>query len=73
VHRVIAEGDLVAVHSNYETWNTTRVDIFRLNDAGKIIQHWDVLQQVPETTAGGNDMFPSWRSPTVAELLFASR
>jgi predicted SnoaL-like aldol condensation-catalyzing enzyme len=36
VHRVIAEGDLVAVHSNYETWNTAPVDIF-LNDAGKII------------------------------------
>jgi predicted SnoaL-like aldol condensation-catalyzing enzyme len=61
------------VHSNYETWNTARVDIFRLNDAGKIIEHWDVLQQVPETTASGNDMFPSWRNPTLAELLFASR
>jgi predicted SnoaL-like aldol condensation-catalyzing enzyme len=59
---VIAEGDLVAVHSNYETWNTARVDIF-LNDAGKIIEHWDLLQQVPETTASGNAMFPSWRKP----------
>lgn len=29
----------------------------RLNDEGKIIEHWDVLQQVPETTASGNDMF----------------
>jgi predicted SnoaL-like aldol condensation-catalyzing enzyme len=57
VHRVIAEGDLVAVHSNYETWNTAGVDIFRLNDEGKIIEHWDVLQQVPETTASGNAMF----------------
>lgn len=57
VHRVIAEGDLVAVHAHYKTWNMAGVDIFRLDDAGKIIEHWDVLQQVPETTASGNDMF----------------
>ena len=56
VHRVIAEGDLVAVHSHYKTWNMAGVDIFRLDDDG-IIEHWDVLQQVPETTASGNDMF----------------
>lgn len=57
VHRVIAEGDLVAVHSHYKTWNMAGVDIFRIDDDGKIIEHWDVLQQVPETTASGNDMF----------------
>jgi predicted SnoaL-like aldol condensation-catalyzing enzyme len=57
VHRVIAEGDLVAVHSHYKNFNTAAVDIFRFNDDGKIIEHWDVLQPVPETTASGNDMF----------------
>ena len=57
VHRVIADGDLVAVHSNYKTWNSAGVDIFRFNDDGKIIEHWDVLQPVPEITASGNDMF----------------
>jgi predicted SnoaL-like aldol condensation-catalyzing enzyme len=57
VHRVIAEGDLVAVHSNYKTFNMAVVDIFRLNDDAKIIEHWDVLQPIPETTASGNDMF----------------
>ncbi len=57
VHRVIAEGDLVAVHSNSKPWNMASVDIFRLDDDGKIVEHWDVLQQVPETTASGNDMF----------------
>ena len=57
VHRVIAEGDLVAVHANYKTFNMAGVDIFRLNDDGKIIEHWDVLQPIPETTASGNDMF----------------
>ena len=57
VRRLIAEGDLVAVHSNYKTWNMAGVAIYRLNDDGKIMEHWDVLQQVPETTASGNDMF----------------
>ena len=57
IHRVIAEGDLVAVHSNLKTWNMAGLDIFRFNDHGKIIEHWDVLQQVPGTTASGNDMF----------------
>ena len=57
VHRVIAEGDLVAVHSHYKTFNSASVDLFRLNDDAKIIEHWDVLQEVPDTTASGHDMF----------------
>jgi predicted SnoaL-like aldol condensation-catalyzing enzyme len=57
VHRVIADGDLVAVHANYKTFNMAGVDIFRLNDDGKIIEHWDVLQPIPDATASGNDMF----------------
>ena len=57
VHRVIAEGDFVAVHSHFRTFNSAGVDIFRFNDDGKIIEHWDVLQEVPETTVSGNDMF----------------
>lgn len=57
VHRVVAEGDIVVVHTNYKTWNMAGVDIFRVNDAGKIVEHWDVLQTIPETTASGNDLF----------------
>ena len=57
VHRVVAEGDFVVVHSNYRTWNMAGVDIFRVGSDGKIVEHWDVLQPVPETTASGNDMF----------------
>jgi predicted SnoaL-like aldol condensation-catalyzing enzyme len=57
VHRVIAEGDLVAAHSHYKTFNMAGVDIWRFGADGKAIEHWDVLQAVPETTASGNDMF----------------
>jgi predicted SnoaL-like aldol condensation-catalyzing enzyme len=57
VHRVIAEGDLVAAHVHYKTFNMAAVDIWRFDEDGKMIEHWDVLQQVPETTASGNDMF----------------
>jgi predicted SnoaL-like aldol condensation-catalyzing enzyme len=57
VYRVIAEGDLVVAHSRYKTWNMAGVDIWRFDDDGKMIEHWDVLQQVPKTTASGNDMF----------------
>jgi predicted SnoaL-like aldol condensation-catalyzing enzyme len=57
VHRVIAEGDLVAVHSNYKTFNMAGVDIFRVGPEGRIVEHWDVLQAIPESTASGNDMF----------------
>ena len=57
VHRVIAKGDLVAVHAHYKNWNMAAVDIFRLNDDAMIIEHWDVLQEVPAETASGNDMF----------------
>jgi predicted SnoaL-like aldol condensation-catalyzing enzyme len=57
VYRVIAEGDFVVAHSYYKTWNTAGVDIWRFNDEGKMIEHWDVLQEVPEATASGNDMF----------------
>jgi predicted SnoaL-like aldol condensation-catalyzing enzyme len=57
VYRVIAEGDLVAAHVHYKTFDMAAVDIWRFDEDGKMIEHWDVLQQVPETTASGNDMF----------------
>jgi predicted SnoaL-like aldol condensation-catalyzing enzyme len=56
VHRVIAEGDFVVAHSYVKALDSVVIDIFRLNDDGKMIEHWDVVQPVPETTASGNDM-----------------
>jgi predicted SnoaL-like aldol condensation-catalyzing enzyme len=56
VNRIIAENDLVVVHSLMQTEHgkgTAVVDIFRLED-DKIVEHWDMIHDVPETTKNGN-------------------
>ena len=57
VHRIAAEGDLVFIHSNFKTWNVAGVDIFRVGDDGKLVEHWDVQNPVPDKTVSGNDVF----------------
>jgi predicted SnoaL-like aldol condensation-catalyzing enzyme len=70
VARVLAEGDMVLVHGNVVNQPGTRgialVDMFRIQD-GMIAEHWDILQDVPETTANGNDMFGTVSEPRTNE------
>ncbi|WP_171177635.1 nuclear transport factor 2 family protein [Ruegeria sp. HKCCD8929] len=60
-HRVIAEGDLVVLHNTYENADAfgasslAAFDVFRVKD-GKVAEHWDNLQPVPDTTVSGRGM-----------------
>jgi predicted SnoaL-like aldol condensation-catalyzing enzyme len=60
IKRVIAEGDMVVAHNLVTTSPESRglagIDIFRM-ERGKIVEHWDTRQPVPETAANDNTMF----------------
>ncbi|MET7730328.1 nuclear transport factor 2 family protein [Streptomyces sp. NPDC005402] len=66
VKKVIAQGDLVVLYSNLilepGSKGTALVDIFRIAK-GRIAEHWDVQQQVPDSTASGHDMFSTLSTP----------
>jgi len=58
--RAVAEGDLVALHT-HQTWpgnaEYVTMDFFRFDDNGKIVEHWDSIQAVPDETKNGNLMY----------------
>ena len=56
--RVVSEGDLVVLHvkQSNQGKETAMMDIFRVEE-GKIVEHWDVVQQVPDSLAHANTMF----------------
>lgn len=58
--RAVAEGDLVALHT-HQTWpggdEYVTMDFFRFDDNGKIVEHWDSIQEIPAETLNGNPMY----------------
>jgi len=60
IKRALAEEDLVFTHSHLHLKPGDRgmsvADIWRIAD-GRIVEHWDVVQEVPEASANDNTMF----------------
>lgn len=58
--RCIAEGDLVALHT-HQIWpgndEYVTMDFFRFDTNGKICEHWDAIQQIPDKSANPNTMY----------------
>ena len=60
VKKVIAEGDLVVLHlhgmNGPNPHGESVIDIFRIEN-GKVVEHWDVIQPIPESADNANSMF----------------
>ncbi len=58
--RAISEGDLVALHT-HQIWpgndDYVTMDFFRFDPSGKIVEHWDSIQQIPKSSANPNTMY----------------
>ncbi|MEX3071518.1 nuclear transport factor 2 family protein [Vibrio alginolyticus] len=58
--RAVAEGNLVALHT-HQTWpddiEYVTMDFFRFDLNGKIVEHWDALQEIPKEALNDNTMY----------------
>lgn len=58
--RGIADGNMVALHT-HQVWPGSEeyvtMDFFRFDDKGKICEHWDAIQQIPNQSANPNTMY----------------
>ena len=58
--RCIAEGNLVALHT-HQVWpdndQYVTMDFFRFDADGKVVEHWDSIQQIPESSKNPNTMY----------------
>lgn len=60
IQRLFAQDDHVIVHLKVTVpgqADLAVVDIFRLDDAGMIVEHWDIVQRVPDNPKNANGMF----------------
>ena len=58
--RIYADHDYVITHSRFldvPELDASMIDIFKLNDDGKIVEHWDIVQEIPRTSLNGNTIF----------------
>ncbi len=58
--RSVSEDDLVALHT-HQIWpgneEYVTMDFFRFDDKGKIVEHWDSMQEIPKKSANNNTMY----------------
>jgi predicted SnoaL-like aldol condensation-catalyzing enzyme len=57
IKHMVLQGDLAFVLVHYPDFNNAAMDIFRLDDQGKIVEHWDVGQRIPEKMPHTNGVF----------------
>ena len=60
INMMVAEGDLVALHT-HQVWpggdEYVTMDFFRCDDSGKIVEHWDSIQEIPDKSENDNTMY----------------
>ncbi|MES9843112.1 MAG: nuclear transport factor 2 family protein [Candidatus Sedimenticola sp. PURPLELP] len=58
--RAVSEDDLVALHT-HQSWpgdqEYVTMDFFRFDENGKIVEHWDAIQEIPDVSKNANTMY----------------